>query len=360
MSDKKTSKKRKNAKKPLTKQPVKPRRHIIWKWLAGILTCLSIVIIAAIIAFRVSPWPGALAIRYVFDKDGKKTSQALKNHVPSGVASVKNEQYRADDKDAYLDVYYPETAKDNGKALPTVVWVHGGAWISGSKENVANYLKIIASHGYTAVGVNYSIAPEKQYPTPVLQVNEAFTYLQENAERLHVDPYQFVLAGDSAGSQIASQVATLTTNPSYSQQTNLQPSLQPSQLKAIVLNCGAYDLALPNYNGEAGKFLKTVLWAYSGKKDFLNDPDLRYASVIDYVTANFPPAFITAGNDDPLEEQSRVFAEKLAELKVPTDTLFYAKDHKPELQHEYQFNLDNADGRQALSRILSFLQASTK
>lgn len=355
-----SGKKRKNTKKPLTKQPAKPRRHRAWKWLAGILIFLSVVIIAAIIAFRVSPWPGALAIRYVFDKGGKKTSQALEKHVPSGVASTTNEQYSADDKDAYLDVYYPETAKDSGKSLPTVVWVHGGAWISGSKENVANYLKIIASYGYTAVGVNYSIAPEKRYPTPVLQVNEALTYLQENAERLHIDPYQFVLAGDSAGSQIASQVATLTTNPSYPQQINIQPSLQPSQLKAIILNCGAYDLALSNYNGEAGKFLKTVLWAYSGKKDFLNDPDLRYASVIDYVTANFPPTFITAGNDDPLEEQSRAFAEKLTELKVSTDTLFYAKGHTPKLQHEYQFNLDDADGRQALSRILSFIQANTK
>lgn len=356
--------KKKTKKTPSTTKkqpPTKPSSsHKLWKWFAWILFGVSVIIIATIIAFKTSPWPGALVIRYAFDRGGEKTSQALEKHVPSGVTSIINEQYRPDDKDGYLDVYYPDTIKDTNKALPTIVWVHGGAWISGNKENVANYLKILASHGYTTVGVNYSIAPEKRYPTPLLQVNDALTYLQENAERLHIDPYQFVLAGDSAGSQIAAQIATLTTNQPYSQQVGISPTLQPSQLKAIVLNCGAYDLALPNYNGTDGKFLKTVLWAYSGRKDFLKDPNLQYASVVDYVTADFPPAFITAGNDDPLESQSKVFAQKLSELKVSTDTLFYAKNHEPKLPHEYQFNLDNADGRQALSRIVGFLHENTE
>lgn len=352
-------KKSTKSKKPtLTTQH--PKRHRLLKWGIAIVVLLLICVIAAVIAFRTSPWPGALIIRYEFDKGGKKTSQKLEKYVPSGVATVKNEQYKPGDKDAYLDVYYPENSKDTDKTLPTVVWVHGGAWVSGSKENVGNYLKIIASHGYAAVAINYTIAPEKHYPTPLLQVNEALTYLQENAERLHIDPYNFTLAGDSAGSQIASQLATLITNQPYAQQVGIDPALQPSQLRAIVLNCGAYDLAIADTKGEAGKFLESVLWAYSGTKDFRNDKNLQYASVIDYVTEDFPPAFITAGNADPLEPQSKAFAQKLAKLKVSTDTLFYAKNHTPKLPHEYQFNLDNADGRQALSRIITFLGQHNK
>jgi len=355
MATKKTTKKTRPTSKKSTTNSTPHRKHRLWKWLVGVLAIIAIVIIAAIIAFRTSPWPGALIIRYAFDKGGKETSQKLEKHVPSGVASIENKQYRPGDKDAYLDVYYPDTIQGTDKALPTIVWIHGGAWISGSKQDVANYLKILASHGYTTVGINYTIAPEKKYPTPLLQTNDAFTYLQENAKELHIDPYNFVLAGDSAGSQIASQFATLVTNQPYAQQINIDPTLQPSQLKAMVLNCGAYDLALPNYNGTDGKFLKTVLWAYSGKKDFLHDPNLQYASVVDYVTADFPPTFITAGNADPLESQSLEFAQKLESLKVPTDSLFYDKNHQPKLPHEYQFNLDNADGRQALSRIVAFL-----
>jgi len=34
--------------------------------------------------------------------------------------------------------------------------VHGGGWVAGSKEGIANYLKILAGHSYTTVGVEYS------------------------------------------------------------------------------------------------------------------------------------------------------------------------------------------------------------
>jgi acetyl esterase len=332
------------------------KQHKAWRWTLGIIGGLFLLLIAGYAAFMVSPWPGALLIRYEFDKGGRKTATALQKHVPAGVAGMTNLQYASGNKDTKLDVYYPQNTT---KPLPTVVWVHGGAWVSGSKENVANYLKIVAAHGYTVVGINYSIAPEKQYPTPVLQTNEALRYLQQNAEKLHINPQQFVLAGDSAGSQIAAQVATIISNPQYAQEVKMSAPLTASQLKAVVLNCGAYDLALPNYNGTDGKFLKTVLWAYAGDKNFLADQDIQHASVVDYVNKNFPPAFITAGNVDPLEPQSREFSSKLNSLGVPTSTLFYAKNHQPELPHEYQFNLDTQDGQQALQQILLFLKDRT-
>lgn len=332
------------------------RRHrTLWLWLFGTSGGAIALIAAIVISFHVSPWPGALVVRYFFDKGGQQTSAALEKYVPTGISATLNQHYRAKDRDAYLDVYYPSNAAAS-TARPTVVWVHGGAWVSGSKENVANYLKILSSHGYTTVSIGYSIAPGKHYPTPVLQVSDALHYLQANAQRLHIDPDNIALAGDSAGSQIVAQVATVITNPSYAQQLGMEAPMQPAQLKGMLLNCGAYDLTLPNYNGPDGKFLKTVLWAYSGTKDFLHDPNMQSASVIDYVTAGFPPSFITAGNADPLETQSEVFAAKLGKLGVPTDTLFYAADHQPELQHEYQFKLDLADGRQALSDMLAFLQ----
>lgn len=332
------------------------RRHRkLWLWLAGTAAGLAVLALVVTVSFQISPWPGALLVRYFFDKGGQQTSAALEKYVPADIDTIKNQRYRAGDKDAYLDAYFPsDTAA--GAQLPTVVWVHGGAWVSGSKDSVANYLKIVSAHGYTMVSIGYSIAPEKQYPTPVLQVNDALRYIQQNAKHLHIDPNNIALAGDSAGSQIAAQVATIITNPAYAKQVGISSPMSPKQLKAMVLNCGAYDLTLPNYNGPDGKFLKTVLWAYSGTKDFLHDPDLQTASVADYVTANFPPSFITAGNADPLEAQSREFASKLAGFGVSTDTLFYAKDHQPQLQHEYQFNLDQADGQQALTHILAFLQ----
>lgn len=347
-------KKTKPTKKSVKKQNFWHRHTRLWKWLGGILGGIIVLLVAIWVWFQVSPWPESLLIRDEFQKNSAAVSKALEKYVPSGIATVENQQYRANDNDAYIDVFYPEGTT---AARPTVVWVHGGAWVSGNKDNIDNYMKILASNGFTTVSVNYSIAPEHQYPLPIIQLNDALGYVKENAERLHVDPNDIMLAGDSAGSQIVAQMATAITSSSYASEMNIRPTLAASSLKGMLLNCGAYDLALPDYNGEFGGFLHTVLWAYSGSKDFLKDPNIRHASVVNYVTSDFPPTFITAGNADPLEDQSTEMAKKLQQLKVPTDTLFYPSDYTPALPHEYQFNLDVAAGKEALQHMVDFVKA---
>jgi acetyl esterase/lipase len=67
------------------------------------------------------------------------------------------------------------------------------------------------------------------------------------------------------------------------------------------------------------------------------------------------PMFLSAGNADPLGPQSVQLAERAAALGIRTDTLFFPADHAPLLGHEYQFDLDIADGRTALDRASAFL-----
>jgi acetyl esterase/lipase len=92
----------------------------------------------------------------------------------------------------------------------------------------------------------------------------------------------------------------------------------------------------------------------------MNDKDLMKASVVNYVTKDFPPSFITAGNADPLLQQSEVFSTKLHSLGVEVSDLFYPSNYSPALQHEYQFTLDNAAGKLALERMQQFLATHTK
>lgn len=334
------------------------RRHRrLCKWLIGIAGTVLLLFVAVYVAFQISPWPNSLLIRREFDKGSAEVSKALEKHVPNGVTTVENQQYRQNDEDGYMDVYYPENTT---APRPVVIWVHGGAWVSGDKDDIDNYLKIIASYGYTAVGVDYTIAPERQYPFPIIQLNDALSYLQQNADRLHVDTSKAVLAGDSAGSQIVAQMANIITSPSYAKEIDIAPSMSADKLNGVLLNCGAYDLELPDYNGPFGGLLHTVLWAYSGDKDFLSDPKLKSASVVNYITKDFPPTFITAGNVDPLLAQSMEFAKKLNKLAVPTSELFYPENHQPQLNHEYQFNLDIPDGKKALAQMVDFLHKYNK
>ena len=120
------------------------------------------------------------------------------------------------------------------------MWVHGGGFLGGSKEELSSYFKLLASHGYTVVAPRYSLAPEHHYPTPTRQVMQALEYLQGNAERLQLDPDRVVIGGDSAGAQIAAQIGALVTTPGYADAVGIAPTITPTQLRGLVLACGQY------------------------------------------------------------------------------------------------------------------------
>ncbi len=313
------------------------------------------LVAAGYAAFQLSPWPGALIVRVAFDRGGARISRALDARVPAGITAQLDLRYDVTDEDALLDVFYPSKVADSTAWRPTVVWVHGGGWVAGSKDHVANYLRILAGRGYTVVGVGYSLAPGATYPTPVRQVNAALAYLVQNAGRLRVNPAHFVLAGNSAGAQIAAQLANVLSEPSYARSLTIRPSIDRNQLAGVILYSGSYDLRRINLNGPYGRLMKTVLWSYSGSKDFMNAPRFATGSVQEYVTSTFPPTFISAGNGDPAEPSSSAFAKALAERGVKVDGLFFPGDRRPALPHDYQFRLETEAGRLALDRSVAFL-----
>jgi acetyl esterase/lipase len=317
----------------------------------------ALLLAGASIAFRLSPWPSALLIRLTFDRGAVEANEALAKHLPAAGGARLDERYDPADGDAYVDVYYPASVENTEAVLPTVVWIHGGAWISGDKSQIGNYLRILASRGFTTVSVGYSIAPGAKYPTPLRQANAALAYLTKNSARLHIDPDRLFLAGDSAGAQIAGQLANLISAPGYARKIGIPAAIERRQLRGIILHCGVYEPSKANFEGDFGGFLRTVLWSYLGTRDFLNDPRLAELSVVKNMTADFPPIFISAGNADPLEPQSQLVVEAALRLGVPVDGLFFPKDHQPPLPHEYQFTLDNDAGRLALERSAVFLAA---
>ncbi|SMO72882.1 Acetyl esterase/lipase [Chryseobacterium rhizoplanae] len=330
--------------------------------LIAIKFCMCFIILGSgsLIFCQISLWPEVMLIRLAFNKNGKKTAKALQPFVPAGIATISNLQYQKDDKDAYLDVYYPQSMIKIRKVLPTIMWIHGGGWVSGSKENVANYCKILAAKGFTVIAINYSIAPEHTYPTPVIQANQALDYLINNYKNLHVDPDSIIIAGDSGGAHVAAQLANIISEPSYASEMKMFPSITRAQLSGVILFCGAYDLNQVDFEGKYKGFLKTVLWAYTGTEDFMTDPKIAPASVYNYISSTFPPTFISVGNGDPLANQSHSLARKLTQMNVKVDSLFYPKDYSPVLPHEYQFNLKGDAGKEALKKVSAFLSSGIR
>lgn len=307
------------------------------------------------ISFKISPYPSIWIIRYAFNKDALQTNEALKIFVSKKIESKLNIQYDTLDKDAYFDLYFHKDSVKENKELPVIVWTHGGGLVSGNKEQLSNYCKILASEGYAVVSIDYSIAPERKFPTPLLQLNKALEFITANEKKLNIDSSFIVLGGDSGGSMITAQVANIITNKNYSKLTKIKSNIRPNQLKGLLLYCGIYDLTNLNTKGDFNSFMKTVSWAYFGEKDIHNNSDAKTASVTNYLSSKFPTSFISAGNADPLLPQSKLLASKLTKLNVKIDTLFYSKERKPPLKHEYQFTFDEA-GKSALKNSLNFLK----
>ena len=308
-----------------------------------------------------TPWPSALVIRSVFEKGAADTVAEMDTHVPSATLTEHLDVQYGDGSaggNTTLDAFSPASGTD---ALPAVVWVHGGAWISGQKSDVDPYLRILASHGYATVSLNYTIAPEAVYPTAVRQLNDALGYLDRHAAELRIDPERIVLAGDSAGAQLASQLATLTTNPDYAQLLGIQPALSPSQLVGTVLNCGVYDLStMADLTGIGNWGFTIALWAYTGTQNWSASYQGATMSTIDFATKSFPPTYISGGNGDALTWiESVPMYNKLSSLGVDVTPVFYAADHEPALPHEYQFHLDGDDAQAALQKTLDFLARVT-
>jgi acetyl esterase/lipase len=322
------------------------------------LAALVLGLVAALVA-ALSPWPAALLIRGVFEKGAADTLAEMEPYAPErGVAETLDVPYADAGYDTTFDVFSPD---GGDAALPTVVWIHGGAWISGDKHDVRPYLRTIADRGYTTVALNYTISPETAYPTALGQLNDALAFLVDHADEHRIDPGRLVIAGDSAGAQLTSQLATLVSNPDYAELVGIEPALTREQLRAVVLNCGIFDVSgIPNAPGVGGWGFRIALWSYIGDRDWSDHPGGQQMSTLDFVTADFPQTWISGGNGDPLTPtQSRPLATKLDTLGVPVTAVFYPDDHEPSLPHEYQFHLDFADARDALESTVAFLDEVT-
>lgn len=324
------------------------------RWLFRAFAFLCLLAIAIVAVFWLSPWPSVAVITYMFSEGDQKSEAALARHVPPGILTSRDVPYGSG-KDEVFDLYRSE---DAARPQPTIVWVHGGGFIAGSKDGIANYMRVLAGRGYTAIALEYSTGYGSRYPKPIEQVNAALGTIVRRAEELKVDPARLALAGDSAGAHIASQVALLTTSADYAAAIGIAPQLQPNQLSAMLLLSGAYDPYTVNMDGDFGWFLKTVLWAYTGVKNLASDERLRLMSIPTHLSRTFPPTFMSSGNGDPLEPQAKRMAARLTDAGVTVDALFFPAAREPKLPHEYQFNLDDPAGREALERMLAFAGAA--
>lgn len=157
-----------------------------------------------------------------------------------GVGVSKNILY-GDELLQDLDVYYPKPLAQAMQAqqtisdrYPLVVFVHGGSWESGNKEDYAFVGQSLAQAGYVTAVINYRKAPEHVYPDYVKDTAKAIAWSYDNAASFHADPQRMAVVGHSAG---AFNMVAAVSNADF-----LAPyGVSPNDLKAVVGIAGPYS-----------------------------------------------------------------------------------------------------------------------
>lgn len=246
--------------------------------------------------------------------------------LPRGIVECRNIRYGSHGNENLLDVYYPE---GTATALPTIVSIHGGGYVYGSKEIYRRYSMDMARRGFAFVNFNYRLAPRWKFPTPLWDTNYVMEWICRNAERYHLDPSRIILVGDSAGAQLASQYAAIATNADYA--ALFQMEVPNIQIQALGLNCGMYDMA---HQGAAPR--KGIHLDYLGRDIPADDPRFN---VLEAIGSNYPAAYITTACHDFLRNAAEPMYDHLISKGIRTAWKCYGKEEDKSIGHVFHVNI---------------------
>lgn len=266
----------------------------------------------------------ALLFRYSAGRSDKRRDGAIP--LPAGVTECRNISYGPHGRDNLLDICYPE---GTSSPLPTIVSIHGGGYVYGSKEIYRRYCMDMARRGFAVVNFNYRLAPKWKFPTPLADTNAVLQWVVKNAARYHLDPDRLILVGDSAGAQLASQYAAIWANPVYG--ALFQLKLPKIRIRALGLNCGLYDMRARASDPRQGLQLD-----YLGKDLSPEDPRFR---VLESIGSNYPPAFVTTSCCDFLRENAEPMYRFLTERGIDAAWKCYGTEGDKTVGHVFHVNI---------------------
>jgi acetyl esterase/lipase len=214
-----------------------------------------------------------------------------------------------------MDIYMPE-----GVVNPImVVWVHGGAWHSGSKENPPRDL---LNRGYALASVDYRLSGEAPFPAMMHDVKAAVRFLRGNADTYEYQKEKIIIWGSSAGGHLVALAGV--SNGNYFLEGEIGDYLEessdvnltldffgPSNFKTILKQSTPHGISVRE------PALALLLGGTLSEEPELADA----ASPVNYVDATDPPMFIAHGNQDPQVpiNQSIELWLKLKEAGVKTE-----------------------------------------
>ncbi len=191
--------------------------------------------------------------------------------------------------------------KRDGKALPFIIWIHGGGWHSGNFGGHSLQSRYLAGHGIAGVRISYSLLTQgANFSDTWNDIQAALTFVKEHSAEYNLDPTRFGFAGHSAGGHLASYAA-----------------MRIPETKLLISMNGIYDL-VNTYPGYVPS---------NRHNDYFNLESIesrKNASPVTFVHPGAPYCLITFTGGDTLVDKNQIktFTHALRENDVQYDLIF--------------------------------------
>ena len=238
-----------------------------------------------------------------------------------GVSVTKDVVFgKGGDMELKLDIYRRPSGPAKRMAM---IHFHGGGFTGGSKNALAERIRLFASLGYVTIAAQYRLSGQAGYPALIHDAKAAIRWVRAHAGELDIEPQRIGVAGYSAGGYLALFTAGTPDRPEF-EGNGGNPGVS-SKVATCLLYYPATNI--PSNMLPAGA----------------DDDARRAANATTYVTPGFPPTLILHGMKDttiPIESSQRL-VQQLRDVSVPVE--FHAFEGVPHVFDQHpEFALEGA------------------
>ena len=205
--------------------------------------------------------------------------------------------------------FYPAESTSNDDPSPLIVYLFGGGWMAGDREQVKSWMSFtnIVAHGYALASIDYRLSSVATFPAQIEDVWDAIGWLIDESSALSVDPDRIGVVGPSAGGHLAALTGA----------TSRQKHFGARQVAAAVDFYGPSDFLVMDANSIGDDIVHDD--ADSPESRLIGRPiqdaadEVERANPIRYLTNEAPPFLVVHGEQDRLvpHHQSELLVEAL-------------------------------------------------
>jgi acetyl esterase/lipase len=224
------------------------------------------------------------------------------------------------------DVYIPMAPGPH----PGIVFIHGGGWVSGNRNQMIKVIKAMADAGYVGFTIDYDLG-KSTFPGALNESLAAVRFLRAHAAEYHLDPFRIAVAGSSAGGELAALVG-------------LAQGDTAAHVEAAIVFNGALDLTMPDPKTPMPSVATIDL---GGQCESVMEA-CKAASPQYQVHAGAPPFYVGHGDQDQSVPfvQAVTFTDALKKAGVPVE-FFQANGGKHTYWSDPRFYSANLDAVKA-------------